>query len=282
MDITELYNQLADVTGSTPMRLLITILALFVFKQFGMVFISRGVRKAINPDMFATAEDETQREDTLISILDAIFNVGLYIIGAMLILSQLGVEIGPLIAGVSFAGIAVGFGAQNLVKDLVAGLFIILENQYRVNDVVTIAGTTGVVEDITLRQTTLRDLDGKKHFVPNGSIDVATNLTMDYSNVHINVGIAYDSDIAKVEKIVNKVGEKLSGHKDLGEFILEPPKFIRVDNFGASDVEIKILGKVTPGEQWVVAGEFRQALLKEFAKNNIEIPFPQRVIHKSK
>lgn len=279
--LTKFYEQSGDVLSSTPMKLAIIVIIIVLAKRFGMIFISRAIRKGISPDLYASKDAERQREDTLISILSAIVGIGLWVMGAMLILTQLGVEIGPLLAGVSFAGVAIGFGAQSLVKDVVSGLFIILENQYRVDDVVTIADTTGVVEDISLRQTTLRDLDGNKHFVPNGSIDVATNMTMDYSSLHMNIGVSYDSDIDKVEKVINDIGQAMAKDKKLAKKIIEPPKFMRVNNFGASEVEIKIHGNVKPGTQWSMAGELRRRLKKEFDKHGIEIPFPQMVIHET-
>ena len=221
------------------------------------------------------------REDTLISILNAILRFTLWIFGSMLVLAQLGVNIGPLIAGASVAGIAIGFGAQAVVKDFVSGIFIILENQYRVGDVITLAGITGTVEEITVRQTILRDAKATKHFVPNGQIGVTSNLTMDYSNLVLNIDIAYDADIDQVKKVIDKVGNELSRDRKFKELIIETPKFLRVQEFGAHSVIVRIIGKMKPGSQWQVAGEMRLRLKQAFDQQGIEIPYQQLVIHKS-
>ena len=203
----------------------------------------------------------------------------------MLILSELGVDIGPLLAGAGIAGVALGFGAQSMVEDYLSGMFIILENQFRVGDVVRINNEdriSGVVEHITVRQTVLRDLDGMVHHIPNGEIKVATNMTMEYSSINLDVGVGYDTDIDKLEKLVNEVGIELLKDTDWKDKIIEAPKFERVDEFGDSAIIIKILGTTQPMEQWKVTGELRRRLKKAFDKNNIEIPFPQRTIHKAK
>ncbi len=260
----------------------IIILGISIIRRFGNLIIDRSVRKAISHDKFASPEDEEQREDTLISITRATVKVLLWVVGGMLIVQEFGIDIGPLVAGASVVGVAFGFGAQSLVKDFVSGLFIIMENQYRVGDVVTVAGESGTVQAITMRETILRNLDGHVIHIPNGLVEVAKNMTMEYSAININLGVGYDSDIKQVEKVINKVGVELANDKDWTKFIMEAPYFVRVNNFGASEVEIKVLGKVKAGKQWAVAGEFRKRIKLAFDKNSIEIPFPQRVIHTTK
>ena len=279
-----MYNSLAflnisDEIWRIAINLILIILVLFIIKHFGNSIIDRIVRKAITSDKYASAKAERMREDTLISILSAFLKVTLWIFGSMLILAQLGVNIGPLIAGASVAGIAIGFGAQAIVKDFVSGVFIILENQYRVGDVITLAGTTGTVEEITVRQTILRDVNGSKHFIPNGQIGVTTNLTMDYSNLILNMDISYDANIEQVKRVVDRVGKELSRDPQFNNIIIEPPKFLRVEEFGAHAVVIRISGKLKPGNQWQIAGEMRLRLKDAFDRNKIEIPYQQLVIH---
>ncbi len=244
--------------------------------------IRRSVRRAIKSDRYSSAKAERQREDTLISIMTAVAAVVVWGMSGMLILTSIGVEIGPLIAATSVIGVGIGFGAQDAIKDFIAGVFIILENQYRVGDVVEIAGESGVVEGITIRETILRNLDGHVVHVPNGVVEVSKNMTMDWSRLNINVGVSYDSDIDKVEKVVNEVGQAMAEDEEWKEKIIKAPEFIRIDSFGASEVDIKILGDVQPGKQWDVMGEYRKRLKAAFDKNKIEIPFPQRVIHEVK
>ena len=175
-----------------------------------------------------------------------------------------------------------GFGAQFLIRDVIAGMFLILENQYRVGDVVKVGGVSGMVEEITLRKTTLRDLDGIVHHVPNGEIKDASNYSKTFSRVNLDVGVSYSSDIEKVIKVVNMVGKDLAENPEWKGKIIKAPQFLRVDDFADSAVVIKILGDTQPLKQWEVTGELRKRLKIAFDKNGIEIPFPQRVVHTKK
>ena len=269
-----------ETVWRSGLNLGLIVLGLFLIKHFGKAVIDKIVRRAITSDRYSSAKAEKMREDTLISILSAILRIALWVFGTMLVLAQLGVDIGPLIAGASVAGIAIGFGAQAVVKDFVSGIFIILENQYRVGDVITLAGITGTVEEITVRQTILRDVDGAKHFVPNGQISVTSNLTMDYSNLVLNVDIAYDADIDKVRRTIDAVGAELAADGEFKELIVEAPKFLRVQEFGAHSVVVRAMGKMKPGNQWRVAGEMRLRLKRAFDERGIEIPYQQLVIRK--
>ncbi|MYB40513.1 mechanosensitive ion channel family protein [Candidatus Saccharibacteria bacterium] len=279
-DINLFGLTIPEAVWRTGLNLGLIILVLFIIKHFGSTVIDKIVRRAITSDRYSSAKAEKMREDTLISILSAILRVALWIFGTMLVLAQLGVNIGPLIAGASVAGIAIGFGAQAVVKDFVSGIFIILENQYRVGDVITLAGITGTVEEITVRQTILRDVDGAKHFIPNGQIGVTSNLTMDYSNLVLNIDIAYDADIDKVRKTIDEVGAKIARDDKFKDLIVESPKFLRVQEFGAHSVVVRAMGKMKPGSQWQVAGEMRLRLKQAFDKQGIEIPYQQLVIRK--
>jgi len=261
----------------------VTILVLsMTARKFSHMLTTRLVRKALRSDQFQTKRDERLREDTLISTINAGTHVVIWILTGMLLLSEFGIDIAPLIAGAGVAGVALGFGAQSMVKDFLAGIFILIENQYRVGDVVQInRDVSGVVEQITLRVTVLRDLDGMVHHIPNGVVEIATNMTMEYANVNLDLGVGYDTDIDKLEKLINDVGQKLSEDKEWGEKIKEPPTFRRLNNFGDSAMDIKIVGKVEPMQQWAVTGELRRRLKKELDKAGIEIPFPQRVIYQA-
>jgi small conductance mechanosensitive channel len=144
-----------------------------------------------------------------------------------------------------------------------------------------LGGTCGAVEDISLRMTTLRDLDGIVHHIPNGEVTKVSNLTKDYSRVNLDIGIAYDSNLEKVIKVVNKVGKELAEDPKWKDFIITPLKFVRINDFADSSIVIKILGDTQPIKQWDVAGEFRKRLKIAFDRNKIEIPFPQRVVHQA-
>jgi len=266
---------------SSGLTIVVILIAAIVVNRFGHVFIEKIVRRAVVPGNL-TPEAEKKREDTLINVFDSAFHILVWVMTVLMILSEFGVDTGPLIAGAGIAGLAFGFGGQYLIRDVIAGLFIILENQYRVGDVVCLDSTCGSVERVTLRMTILRDLDGTVHHVPNGFINKASNLSKTFARVNLNVGISYSADLEKVIKVVNKVGEDLTNDPEFKDAIIEAPKFLRVDNFGDSSIDIKILGDTQPLKQWEVTGELRKRLKIAFDKAGIEIPFPQRVIHQAK
>src|SRR3989344_1773813 len=260
-------------------KIVAIIIVAYLIRKFAGIFIERIIRKIIISDHFLTKEAEKKREDTLIRIFTVSLGILIWLMAALMILQELGIAIGPLLAAAGIAGLAFGFGGQYLIRDLISGLFIILENQYRLGDVACFDGTCGLVEDISMRMTTLRDLDGIVHHVPHGEIKRASNLSKYYARVNLNIGIAYNSDLEKVIGVVNRVGKELAEDVQWKEFITKPPQFLRVDDFADSAIIIKILVETKPIKQWDVAGELRKRLKIAFDKENIEIPFPQRVIH---
>ena len=215
-----------------------------------------------------------KRTATLLSILMGAGKVLVILAITFMVLSELDIPIGPILAGFGIAGLGVGFGGQYLIRDLIAGIFIIWENQYRVGDVAKIADIAGYVEKITLRKTILRDLDGIVHHVPNGEIKVASNYTRLFSRVNLNVSVAYDTDLDYAIKVINRVGQELAADENWSARIKSTPQVLRVDNLGDSGIDIKILGDVKPLEQWNVMGELRLRLKKAFDAENIEIPWP--------
>lgn len=279
MDISELFSFVVSLNIDVLLILLVLALAYF-FSLTSRRIITRIVRRTIRPQDFKSKRDEEQREETLISILTTATHVTIWTAAVLTVLSMMGVNIGPLLAGAGIAGVALGFGAQTMVKDFLAGLFILGENQYRVGDVLQVNQTvSGVVEKITLRMTKLRDLDGNVHYIPNGEITIATNMTMEYAQVVADVGISYDSDIDKVEAIIDTVGESIYEDEAWKGVALEPPYMLRVDSFDESAITVRIVCKTAPIRQWEVKSEILRRLKKAFDKEGIEIPFPQRVIH---
>jgi len=241
------------------------------------------VPHAIDATVRARAEGRPEVEiEKRVKTLTAVFvrttEIVLVIVALFMVLPELDVNVGPILAGVGIAGIAIGFGAQTLVHDTINGLFILIENQYGIGDVVTVAGVSGVVEDVNLRRTILRDLDGVVHSVPNSEIKVASNMTREWSRVNMNVSVSYAEDLDRVIEVINRVGKELAEDKDFGPLILTPPQVLRVDALGDSGIEIKILGDTKPIKQWDVMGELRKRLKKAFDEEGIEIPFPHRVM----
>jgi len=258
----------------------IILVAYFVRRSIGM-FIEKFIRKVTVSGNFLNKEAEKKREDTLIRIFSTSTAVIIWVLALLMLLQEIGFAIGPLLAAAGIAGIAFGFGGQYLIRDLISGLFMIMENQYRIGDVVCFDGTCGLVEDISLRMTTLRDLDGIVHHVPHGEIKKISNLSKYFARVNLNLGVAYDSNLEHVISVIDKVGEELANDSAWRESIIKPPKFLRVDDFGDSAIILKILGETKPLKQWDVTGELRKRIKIAFDKEGIEIPFPQRVIHQS-
>ena len=197
------------------------------------------------------------------------------LIALIMILGELRLDIGPAVAGLGIVGIAVGFGAQSLVKDYFNGALILVENQFSRGDVISIAGVTGAVEDFSLRRTTLRDLDGVVHTVPNGEIRVASNRTRVWARINQNVTIAYGTDIERATRVVDDVGRSIAADPEWRRRVLEPPHVERVEALAEYGITLKIRGISMP---LAAAGELRKRLLAAFAVNGIEIPRPQRVV----
>ena len=225
-----------------------------------------------------SAVELKKRMDTLDQLATNVIRFFILIITTLMILGKLGLDIGPAVAGLGVVGIAVGFGAQALVRDYLNGALILVENQFAKGDVVRLAGVSGAVEDFNLRRTTLRDLDGVVHTVPNGEIKVASNLTRVWARINQDVIVAYDTDIDRAIGVVDGVGRQMAGEPEWKRRILEAPRVERVEALGEYGVTLKILGSVRAQEQWAAGGEFRKRLLAALRANGIEIPRPQRVV----
>ncbi len=235
-------------------------------------FIARYVR--LRGKGRRAKEELAKRSQTLSSVLTSTIGIILVFIALFMVLSELDVDIGPLLAGAGVIGIAVGFGAQSLIKDLLGGMFILLEDQYNKGDVVKVAGIAGLVEEVNLRRTVLRDLDGIVHSIPNGHITTASNYTRDWARVNLDVSVGYGEDLERVTEVINRVGKELAEDKYFGPLIKKPPQMLRVNKFGDSGIDIKILGETIPLKQWEVTGELRKRLKKAFDEEGIEIPWP--------
>jgi len=240
------------------------------------------IRRSIRSKHFNTAKDEQQREDTIISILRTAMRALIWLIAGLMLLSEFGVNIGPLLAGAGVLGVALGFGAQTMVKDYLAGIFIIAENQYRVGDVLQINQTVaGIVEHVSLRSTVIRDLNGMVHYVPNGFIDIATNMTMEYANVDLNVRVSYDTDLEKLEQVINDAGKTMYEDEAWKGIALEAPHMLRVEEFAESAMVVKVVCKTAPIRQWEVKSEVLRRLKIAFDKHDIKIAYPQMIVQQA-
>ncbi len=197
----------------------------------------------------------------------------------MMIMQELGVNITPLLTAAGIGGLAIGFGAQNLVRDVITGFFLILEDQIHVGDVVTIDGTSGLVQAVKLRTVVLRDLSGTVHVIPNGAISTLSNMTKEFSYYVMDVGVAYKEDTDHVVDVLREVGEDLEGDQNFSGHILEPLEILGVNDFGDSAVTIKVRIKTVPLKQWMIGRELRRRIKKAFDARGIEIPFPHMSLY---
>jgi small conductance mechanosensitive channel len=222
---------------------------------------------------------QVKRADTLTHVIHDVTRVVILAVGSMMILSEVGVDLKPILAAAGLGGLAIGFGAQSLVKDVISGFFIILENSVRVGDVVEIAGVGGLVEEVKLRTITLRDLSGNVHVVPNGVIDKVKNMTKLYSFYLFDVGVAYREDVDEVMGVLQEIAEEVRRDPQFADDILEPLEMLGVDQFADSAVIIKCRIKTQPIKQWRVGREMNRRIKKTFDAKGIEIPFPHQTIY---
>jgi small-conductance mechanosensitive channel len=220
-----------------------------------------------------------KRAATIGGILRKTVAVVIWVVAVIMILKEFSFDIAPILAGAGVIGLAVGFGAQNLVRDVISGLFMLLENQISVNDVAIINGTGGLVEEVNLRTTVLRGLDGTVHIFQNGVITSLSNMTHQYSYYVFDVGVAYKEDTDRVVQVLREIAADLQQDPAFGRFILEPLDVLGVDRFDDSAVVIKVRLKTVPIQQWTVGREMNRRIKKRFDAEKIEIPFPHRSLY---
>ena len=277
IDFGKYVEQTVDwVVASGPRVVLILVLMLIGVKLSGVVagriFAVLGRRRKMD-------EEYKKRADTLSGVIAYLLSVTIIAVAVLMIMTELDIKIGPILAAAGVLGLAVGFGAQHLVQDLISGFFILLDDQIRVGDVVQIADKGGLVEKLNLRMTVLRDLAGNVHYVRNGQIGVVTNMTKEYSRYVFDIGVAYREDVDEVVKVVRQVDEELRNDPELGKDILEPIEILGLDQFADSAVIIKARTKTKPIRQWAVGREFNRRLKKKFDELDIEIPFPHVTLY---
>jgi small-conductance mechanosensitive channel len=262
-------------------RILLIILLAWVGRKLARRLIPQLMLQVIRDSRDAAdrAEASRKRAETLSGVFVAAINVIIVLVVIFTILTEINIPIGPVLGGVGIAGIALGFGAQYLVRDVITGTLILLENQYRQGDVVELAGIAGLVESINLRRTVLRDLDGKVHTIPHGEIKTTSNFTKYWSRVVLDIGVAYKEDMEHVFRVLNEIGQELGNHPELGLKIIDPPKVLRLQAFDASQITVRMLGVCKPLTQWELAGWMRLRIKQRFDEEKIEIPFPHQTVY---
>jgi moderate conductance mechanosensitive channel len=280
IDFKEYLDQTVDwIIRSGPKVLVILVLMYLGVKLSGVVagriFAFLGRRRQMD-------DEYKKRADTLSAVIGYLISATVIVVAALMILAELNIQIGPVLAAAGVVGVAVGFGAQHLVQDVISGFFILLDDEIRVGDVVQIADKGGLVERLNLRMVVLRDLSGNVHYVRNGKIDIVTNMTKDYSRYVFDIGVAYREDVDEVMEVVKQVDEELRSDPMFGPDILEPIEILGLDQFAESSVIIKARTKTKPIKQWGVAREFNRRLKKRFDEKDIEIPFPHVTLYAGK
>jgi small conductance mechanosensitive channel len=261
------------------------LVAAFILIRLAHVFVRGIVRALLSRETVEgtahelTATEIKKRQDTIETLVVNVVRFFVVVVAGLMILeTAFRLDIGPAIAGLGIIGIAVGLGTQSLVRDYLNGALILVENHYAIGDVVRIAGVSGKVEDFTLRRTTLRDQDGTVHTVPNGLVNVASNLTREWARVNEDVRVVYGTDIQKASDVVDRLGRAMASDPEWAARILEAPRVERVSQLGEYGVTLKVLGTVRASEQWAVSGELRKRLLAAFAAEGVEMPQPQRFV----
>lgn len=253
-------------------NIIAVVIGCWVLYKFGAKIIARILRHTIRADLYPTKNDREKRIKTLNTLIAAATKITAFILGILLVIGEINPSYtAALFASAGLITVALGFGAQSLIKDFVSGIFIITENQYRVGDVIEIGGVAGTVEDVTVRTTVLRDLNGYVHHVPNGFINVTTNKTIGYSRINEDMVLGFDSDIDRVEHIVNHVGQELAADTKFKNIIIEAPRFANVKGYAVNGMIVNILAKTEAGEQWAVRTEMYRRLKKAFDKAGIEV-----------
>ena len=260
-DADQALQDVARSAGRIAIVILLGLITLWLTQRL----LTPILRVAIREQMEKEPEIEIKkRVDTLSHVLYTTITVAVVVLAIVTILPEFGVDAAPLIAGLGLVGLAVGFGSQNLVKDVINGMFILVENQYGQGDVVNIAGKSGFVEDINLRRTVLRDQDGAVHFIPHSQITTATNMTKGFSRINLSVHVPFDADIDRVFDVINQVGEDITNDAVFGPKITSAPKVLRIEDIKGGVIEVKVVGETAPMEQWEVMGELRRRLKRAF------------------
>ncbi len=273
-------NGLGFLSGDAALISTLRVVAIVVVGMLVYWFANRTV-VALRARITAKLSDAEQirRAETLGRVLRYVISVAIVLIVTLLILNQFGISIAPILGAAGVVGIAIGFGAQSLVRDYFNGIFLLLENQIAKGDVVTIVDKTGVVEDVTLRYVQLRDYEGSVHYIPNGLITTVTNMSRGFAYAVVDIGVAYRENVDQVMQVIEDEGRKLRDDPVFGERVIEPFELAGVDSLGDSAVVIRGRFRVQPLQQWSVRREFLRRVKLRFDADGIEIPFPHLTIY---
>ncbi len=253
-----------------------------VLTALGLWWILKQIFKRIEPVLpsgtLAETDDQVQQARTLLRVGRDLLIV-LIVGGAVLmVMSEMGINVAPLLAGAGVAGLAIGLGAQTLVRDLIGGIFILMEDQFAIGDTIRVGQIAGNVERITLRATWLRDLEGRLHVIPNGEVRIVSNYSKEWSRAVVNVGVSYEDDLEAVMKVLEEVGQQIAEDPRFGPLLLEPPVVPGVVGLDDWAITVRIMVKTLPGKHWEVGREMRRRIKETFQARGITIPYPRQEV----
>jgi moderate conductance mechanosensitive channel len=293
---SETFAKTVDFLVARPVKILLVLLLAWVANRLMRRAVRRfvagvaegAVRRGFEglrqraPDILAATSEvnlrSAQRTETIATVMRSIGTAVIWTIAMLTILAELGINLGPLIAGAGIVGVALGFGSQSLVRDFLSGMFMLIEDQYGVGDIIDVGEATGTVESITLRTTRLRGVDGTVWHVPNGEIKRVGNKSQQWARALLDVSVAYGTDVDTASRVIKEVADGVWQDVELGSSILEEPEVWGVEALGADGINIRLVIKTKPSEQWKVMRELRARLKAAFDEAGIEIPFPQRTV----
>ncbi len=275
--MTETLKTLTSWLTTSGIKIIGILIAFIILFQMSR-WIARWMEKFVYEKDPLLASEAKKRAQPLGNILRHAFLIIITFVAVLMILGELGIQLGPLLATAGIGALAIGFGAQSLVKDVISGFFIILENQYRIGDVIEVAGVSGLVESVSLRKTVLRDLQGKVHTIPNGEIKVVSNLSKEWSRSVLDLGISYREDIDQVIDLLIRIGKEMESEESLKSAILEPLQILGVEKFDESQMVIRMMVKTAPLKQWDVGRELRRRIKIRFDEKGIQLHYPHRVL----
>ena len=273
----EILKTIAGWLTTSGIKILGIVITLVILSQMSK-WIVRWIERFVPENDSLRASESKKRAHTLGNTLRHTLLFFLTFIAILMILGELGIDLAPLLATAGIGALAIGFGAQSLVKDVISGFFILLENQYRIGDAIEVAGVSGIVESVSLRKTVLRDLEGKVHTVPNGEIKIVSNLSKEWSRLVLDVLVSYREDIDRVVDLLTQIGKELAAEEPYKSAMLEPLQILGVERFGESHLVLRLVVKTAPLKQWEVGRELRKRIKKRFDEKGIQIPYHPRVL----
>lgn len=309
-DVTgnERLAEIVDWVVERPLKVIVILLVAFVLNRFMRRLIARAEERMVRDrerklsereaeevadgrflhlqqralektrDLALSAERSKQRAQTLTTVLESTATAVIFGLAVLISLAELEISLGPLIAGAGIAGIAIGFGAQAIVRDFLSGIFMLVEDQYGVGDIVDLGDATGVVEEISLRTTQIRDVGGTVWYIPNGEIRRVGNKSYNWARSVLDVTVAYDTDLELATRVIKEAADSVWHEHLESATILEEPEIWGVEDFGDNAIAIRLVVKTEPGEQWATSREVRRRIKYAFDREGIVIPFPQRVV----